>query len=140
MYLPHLFEKKGEGYEDDEDDDGSKITKMTQSSVILESLSPRTNSGIFVPYTVVFGKIVHSPSSVILESLSPRRELGNPHTNLRLCEDYFPVFARSPRRSNRFLKKASNISSISFIETRCRISWTATGFSRKKILRGDEER
>ena len=37
------------------------------------------------------------------------------------------------------LGKSIKLSSIFFIETRCRISWTATGLSRKKILRGDGE-
>ena len=51
--------------------------------------------------------------------------------NLRLC--------KALRSNPGFLKKSSNISSIFFIETKCRISWTATGLSRKKILRGDGE-
>ena len=37
------------------------------------------------------------------------------------------------------LGKSIKLSGIFFIEPRCRISWTATGLSRKKILRGDGE-
>ena len=52
----------------------------------------------------------------------------------------FSVFARLCEAIQDFLRKSIEIASIFFIEIKYRISWTATGFSRKKILRGDGER
>ena len=46
---------------------------------------------------------------------------------------------RGSAKQSRILKKSIKLSSIFFIEPKCRISWTATGLSRKKILRGYEE-